>query len=171
MKRPHGQTGEPQAGWALLELLLCSALLGVLAVTAMPAVQELYLGAAVEYETECLYSDIRKLQVLSRTTCYNKTGPERPVQQKRTPSLSLSAAEYSWWQGPDTFQRHKCLPGVQLAVDGPVGGTGSVIAFTADSWPDKRLMTIYVFTEGRKNEGRRIRISNGRVRVERGNGN
>ena len=170
MRRAQRLSGEIQAGWVLLELLLCCALTGALAMVAVPAVYELYLEAAVEYETECLYSDIRKLQVLSRTTCYNRSGPERPVSWKKYPSLALGATGYRWRQGNATFQKHECLPGVEMAVEGYVSSPEAVIAFTATSWPDNRLMTIDVYAKGHRAEGRRIMISNGRVRAERGKG-
>lgn len=170
MRRGHGAGGEAQAGWVLLELLLCCVMLGVLALAAVPAVRELYLEAAVEYETECLYTDIRQLQVLSRTTCYLNEGAERPVQRLRLPSLLLNKTYYQWRQGEDDLRRHTCLPGVYIALRGRTSPAGDVIVFTDDSWPSTRLMTIDVFAEGRRPEGRHILISNGRIRVERGKG-
>ena len=147
MSRPKWFSEEAQAGWVLLELLLCCVLLGVLAVATMPAARELYLKAAVEYETECLFSDIRQLQALSRTVNYNDTGPGRSLEMESKPSLALDGRRYHWRRQQQIVRTHDCLPGIEVAVRGQISASGTVIAFTDWGRPYNRLMTIDVFTE------------------------
>ena len=57
-----------EQGSLLLEVIVACAVLAVLSMAALPRALAIYREAALEYEMQCLLSDIRYVREISRTT-------------------------------------------------------------------------------------------------------
>ena len=57
-----------EQGSLLVEVIVACAVLAILAMAALPRGLLLYREAALEYEVQCLLSDIRYMREISRTT-------------------------------------------------------------------------------------------------------
>ena len=85
-----------EQGSLLLEVIVACAVLAVLSMAALPRALAIYREAALEYEMQCLLSDIRYVREISRTTqVWPKSMKGKAEQQ--LPSHGLHDAG---WLGP-----------------------------------------------------------------------
>lgn len=161
-------------GFVLLEIIIACLVLGIVASAVIPLAGKFYREAAVEYEAEHLLSEIRRAQSINRLMSDDALGYgvansniSHDVVLRLRPTLSAiwigNHAEI--WQGT----AHHLLPLVRIANESSSSATQIwKITFNDKSTQSRQLMTLSVYAEGYRKGARRIIISRGRVRMERG---
>ncbi len=155
-----------ERGFAGLEWLLLISAVIVTFTMAVPAIGTFYREAALEYESEHLLADIRRLQSLSRLT--TDTSTLSPERRSSAPVLRLQGDSYTLLRGSEIISRHRCLPSV-LIMKKNYGTKATVdLAFHYFGNPNMANMTIEVFRNGERSKCRKIILATGgRIRLER----
>ncbi|WP_302609997.1 Tfp pilus assembly protein FimT/FimU [uncultured Mitsuokella sp.] len=160
-----------ERGFFVVEAVLACLVVMILASVAMPRAVALYREAVLEYETQCLLSDIRYMRELSRST------EPRPKaldwdhngEKGRRAGLYFQRDGYVLIAGSHVFREHRYAAGIKMS--GPLlsdGRTTKPLTF-GDDGSLRNPCTMYLFVANQQSCGRRFILSaGGRCRVERG---
>ncbi|MGN0950988.1 MAG: Tfp pilus assembly protein FimT/FimU [Mitsuokella sp.] len=160
-----------ERGFLLVEAVLACFVVMILASVAVPRGMALYREAVLEYETQCLLSDIRYMRELSRSTEPRPKALEWDYngQRERRAGMYFQRDGYVLIAGSRTFREHKYAGGIQMS--GPLLSdveTKRPLVF-GDNGVLVNPCTMYLFFAGQQSSGRRFILSaGGRCRVERG---
>lgn len=163
-------------GFSLLEVLLACLVLSIAASAAVPAAMKFYRQAAVEYEAEHLLSEIRRAQSINRLTAERayQYGAKSPMNG--SVYLRVQPTKSQIWIGRNAefgkSKLHQLLPLVRIANESKSDNDSNKgnlwkLTFDDDSVQSHSLMTLLIYAEGHKEDGRKLVISRGRVRMER----
>lgn len=146
-------------GFVFSEILLVVLLFGSLAMYIMPQAMIFYQESALEYESNHLLADIRRLQVIASNA---------GIADKR-PMLILDHSKYQVNYGTQLASKeiqHVFLPLVTLSHN-KSDSSGNVIAFNENGELSAGIMTLQLSGRNNHVHKRYIIISKGRVRLER----
>ncbi|WP_270400287.1 type II secretion system protein [Mitsuokella multacida] len=161
-----------EQGSLLVEVIVACAVLAILAMAALPRGLLLYREAALEYEVQCLLSDIRYMREISRTTeqwpeSMKQNGKQRPPQRRQA-RMQFRRTGYTMLAGGVTHKRHDFLPGMELtggfatgAIDGPI------LTFGDDGLLKTPCTMVLSWADSPKSLRKIILSAGGRCRVER----
>lgn len=107
-----------EQGSLLLEVIVACAVLAVLSMAALPRALAIYREAALEYEMQCLLSDIRYVREISRTTQVwpksMKGKAEQQLPSWRQAQMRFRRTGYTMLAGSARQGSHDFLPGIEL---------------------------------------------------------
>ena len=148
-----------QRGMSLLELMVCCAILSILAAIVLPRFSVVE-RSQLDYEAACLVAELRYLQVCSHTVQRMHPDFLDVPEAENEPSLFMESDQYYIRQGMDIQRRHFLPPSVKLRAD------RVQFVFGMDGNPAYHIpLTIHLLQAG---EERRVIIDSvGRVRVEK----
>lgn len=145
-------------GFVLSEILLVVLLVGSLAMYIVPQAVFFYQESALEYESNHLLADIRRLQVIA----VNNGEAAKPM-------MILGHSNYQVNYGTQLASReikHIFLPLVTLSHN-KSDSSDSIIAFNEHGELSAGVMTLQLSVRSKNVSKRYIIISKGRVRLER----
>ena len=162
------------SGFILAELMLVIMILGILSAMAAPSVLRFYRQAALEYETEHLLADLRRIRSMSRQCNEPAYGYGQNSVWIQKVFINLNADSYDIWAKGGTLKyskrfSHKLMPMIKMSW--PNAGGDSEFSFRWNSGLTSKGMmgTIVLMVRGHPEEQRWIRINrSGRLRIERG---
>lgn len=161
-----------EQGSLLIEVIIACAAIMVLAATALPNGLALYREAALEYEVQCLLSDIRYVREVSRTTeRWPRSMEQSTVYQlplDRQAQMRFRQGGYTMLAGMKVCSSHDFLPGIALKGRFVTGrGDGPPLTFGNDGLLTTPC-TMLLYVEDHPQFVRKIILSaGGRCRVER----
>lgn len=164
-------------GFVLLEIIIACLVLGIVASVVLPMAGKFYREAAVEYEAEHLLSEIRRAQSINRLTAEDAVRYGATSNIRSLVVLTVKPTQSRIWIGRNgelwRDDVHYLLPMVRIANESQTNSAnnkGNVwkLTFNDESTQSRQLMTLSVYAEGYRKGARRIIISRGRVRMERG---
>lgn len=161
-----------EQGSLLLEVIIACAVLMVLAMAALPNGLALYREAALEYEAQCLLSDIRYMREVSRTTeSWPRHMEKKAVYQlppRRQAQMRFRHGGYTMLAGSAVQRRHDFLPGIVLTGRFATGKTDGTALTFGDDGLLATPCTMLLYMEGHPQAARKIILSaGGRCRIER----
>lgn len=166
MNRPHAQHG-----FIFLEWLIVVCIVAILSAIALPRALSLVYEWTINYEANCLLSDIRHIQMLSRTTQENLLGDKRG-SMRTVPEIQLFAYGYRIdgnLHSPK--QNHSFAPYIKITLNPYGGGTGDlgVIRFEKNGVLSTAPLTIRFMVDGNPVIYKQIIVhKSGRSRIEVG---
>ena len=160
-----------QSGWMLLEVMIVTMLMGIVTVVAMPRLARMYAEAATEYTAQCLLSDIRYAQTISRTgvhpmPVYN----DSDIYSGGYLIIEISPGYYRVRMGAFNYLvNHKLLPFTHVTwVRSSGEDPYSEVYFTKNGELVSSPVTFHIYNDASPRRGWRLMISSGsRVRLER----
>lgn len=161
-----------EQGSLLLEVIVACAVLAVLSMAALPRALAIYREAALEYEMQCLLSDIRYVREVSRTTQVwpksMKGKAEQQLPSWRQAQMRFRRTGYTMLAGSARQGSHDFLPGIELKGRFVTGDLdGPALAFGDEGILMTPCTMVLFWTEAPQSLRRIILSAGGRVRVER----
>lgn len=167
--RPHPNE---QAGFALAFVLIAVLAAGLATAVIVPRAIAWHHAALVQHETDCLVSNVRLLQQMTRTMSVH---PVEELADHRindaAPELELQPADHTYvlWsrqyhggtQRSNEVRRHMYPSGLVIYAN-----TTQRIRYGANGGT-AQPMTIYIFYQGERAKGKAVILDSvGRIRVE-----
>ena len=155
-----------------IEVIIACAVLAVVAMGALPNGLAIYREAAVEYEVQCLLSDIRYMREVSRTTeRWPKSMERRDAYQlplRRQAQMRFRRGGYTMLAGSAVHSSHDFLPGIVITGRCATSAwDGSALTVGVDGLLATPC-TMLIYMEGHPQSARKLILSaGGRGRVER----
>ncbi len=153
-------------------VIIACAVLAVFAMVALPNGLAIYREAAVEYEVQCLLSDIRYMREVSRTTeRWPKSMERRDAYQlplRRQAQMRFRRGGYTMLAGSAVHSSHDFLPGIVITGRFATSSRDGIALTFGDDGLLATPCTMLIYMEGHPQSARKLILSaGGRCRVER----
>ena len=139
-----------QRGFATLEIIFVVLIIGILLSAAVPNAARVLDRAALDYETKCLYGDLRFLQATSRSGEADSLGTGRTdFQPEKLPYLQINSPQRSWQimrGNKPVREEHFLRNGIEISSD------KTLIRFDTSGSPNISTSIILTSRLGKQNK-------------------
>lgn len=160
-----------ERGFLAIEAVLACLVVMILASVAVPRGMALYREAVLEYETQCLLSDLRYMRELARSTEPRPKALEWDYNgfPERRATMYLQRDGYVMLAGGHRFREHRYAGNIRMSGPFLTNGTVNKPLTFGENGTLRNPCTMDLVFEGQPGPGRRFILSaGGRCRVERG---
>ena len=159
------------SGWMLLEVMIVTMLMGIVTVVAMPRLARMYAEAATEYTAQCLLSDIRYAQTISRTGVHQAAiYHDQDIYSGSLLIVEISPGYYRVRMGAFNYlMSHKLLPFTHVTwVRSSGEDSYGEVYFAKNGNLVSSPVTFHIYNDAGPRRGWHLMVSSGaRVRLER----
>ena len=159
-----------EQGSLLVEVIVACAVLAILAMAALPRGLLLYREAALEYEVQCLLSDIRYMREISRTNNGLESMKQKPKQQlpqRRQARMQFRRTGYTMLAGGGPANAIFCRASSSRRLRDGGSMDGPALAFGDDGIFKTPCTMVLFWTDSPQSLRKIILSAGGRARVER----